>query len=164
MSFDIPNDNDNLPGTGTGIPDLSQYDEQFAGAPAEREDVPDGKYQVKVQRAILAVSKKSGNPMLKWELVILAGPHTNRRIFRNNVIMAGDQIKYLKQDLHTAGLDLERVSELEANLGKLLDVCLEVSVVTKGENKNCYLNRKLELAAVAQAPTGTDASGANIPF
>jgi len=41
------------------------------------------------------------------------------------------------------GLDLEKLSELRGKLGKLLDVMLEVTKKTKGENENIYFNRRI---------------------
>ncbi len=49
--------------------DLSQWDEEYENAPVEEHDfenVPDGKYQVVVDRVELTASKTSDKPMLKW--------------------------------------------------------------------------------------------------
>ncbi len=48
--------------------DLSAFDEEFDSVePADNDEVPDGKYQARVQRVRLDRSQK-GDPMLKWEL------------------------------------------------------------------------------------------------
>lgn len=55
--------------------DLAQFDDDFAHAEVEErefETIPDGKYQVNVERAELTRAQTSGNPMLKWTLRILA--------------------------------------------------------------------------------------------
>ena len=56
--------------------DLSQFDDGFRSEqPAERgdfESVPDGKYQVAVEKAELTEAHTSGNPMLKWTLRVIA--------------------------------------------------------------------------------------------
>ena len=62
--------------TGVSELDLAQFDDDFAEAPVEErefEDVPDGKYQVNVEKVELTRAQSSGNPMLKWTLKIL-GP------------------------------------------------------------------------------------------
>ena len=61
--------------------DLAQFDDDFqTEATAERgdfESVPDGKYQVAVEKVELTQSS-TGNPMLKWTLRILAPRFANR--------------------------------------------------------------------------------------
>ncbi|HOM98868.1 MAG TPA: DUF669 domain-containing protein, partial [Acidobacteriota bacterium] len=55
--------------------DLTQFDEDFAEAEVEERDfepIPDGKYQVNVERVELTRAQTSGNPMLKWTLRIIA--------------------------------------------------------------------------------------------
>jgi hypothetical protein len=151
--------------------DLSAFDDDFADAAVEERtfDVPpDGKYQVRVDKVEIVRAKSSGNPMLRWELVILAPRCQNQRLFRNNVMATRENMKWLKTDLHTCGLDLERVSDLPARLGELLDVTLEVTKRTKGENTNVYLNRRISIDAATsgRADDGYDAaaSDALVPF
>jgi hypothetical protein len=132
--------------TGLGDLDLAQFDDDFSEAPIEErefEDVPDGKYQVKVDKVELTRAQSSGNPMLKWTLKILGPRCAGRLLWRNSVIASKENLKWLKTDLHTCGLDIEKLSELPARLGDLLDVALEVTKRTKGENENIYFNRRI---------------------
>ena len=131
--------------------DLAQFDDDFRGETAEErgdfETVHDGKYQVTVEKVEL-VEASTGNPMLKWTLRIL-GPHfINRLLWRNNVF-THNSLKYVKTDLHLCGLDLEKLSDLPKHLDKLLDVKLEVTKKTKGENENIYFNRRIDTTATA---------------
>ena len=129
--------------------DLAQFDDDFQSeATAERgdfESVPDGKYQVAVEKVELTQSS-TGNPMLKWTLRILAPRFANRFLWRNSVF-THNTLKYVKTDLHLCGLDLDKLSELPKHLDKLLDVKLEVTKKTKGDNENIYFNRRIETAA-----------------
>jgi len=128
--------------------DLSQFDEEFEAAQVEdREfaDVPDGKYQVQVDKVELTTAKSSGNPMLKWTLRILGPHYAGRLLWRNNVIATRENVRWLKNDLHLCGLDLVRLSDLRDYLPQLLDVQLEITKRTKGENVNIYFNRRLAL-------------------
>ncbi|MCP4680074.1 MAG: DUF669 domain-containing protein [Deltaproteobacteria bacterium] len=123
--------------------DLTQFDDPFAEAEVEDNDydpVPDGKYQATVEQVELTRTKTTGRPMLKWTLRILAPQCRGRKLWRNNVI-AEDNIKWLKKDLYTCGLEIQRVSDLPANLHKLLDIKLEIAKVTRGDNENIYLNK-----------------------
>ena len=135
--------------TGGGFDiDLTQFDDDFAEAEIEErevEPVPDGKYQVNVDQVELTQAKTSGNPMLKWTLRIVAPQFAGRLLWRNNVMVSRENIKWLKTDLHTCGLELEKLSELPNHLGRLLNVKLEVTKRTRGENENVYLNRRIVL-------------------
>lgn len=147
--------------------DLAKFDGDFAEAPLEEkefDDVPDGKYQVNVDKVEITTAKTSGNAMLKWTLRILAPRCQNRLLWRNNVMATRENIRWLKNDLHTCGLDLQKLSDLPANLEQLLDVKLEVTKRTKGDNANIYFNRRI----VTDAPEAGGANGGaakdDIPF
>jgi hypothetical protein len=135
--------------------DLSQFDNDFAQASIDEkktfESVPDGKYQVNVETAEIVTSKTSGNPMLKWTLRIIAPHCQNRLLWRNNVMATRENLRWLKNDLHICGLDLQKISDLPANLERLLDVKLEVTKRTKGDSENIYFNRRLVLNDPAPA-------------
>ncbi len=158
------------PGEDDVSVDLSRFDNEFAEAPVEEkaESVPDGKYQVNVDKVEITTAKTSGNPMLKWTLRILAPSYRNRLLWRNNVMATRENIRWLKNDLHVCGLDLQRLSDLPANLEKLLDVKLEVTKRTKGDSENVYFNRRLVLDERATAAGGGDDHGGpakdGIPF
>ncbi len=145
--------------------DLAQFDDDFQSeATAERgdfESVPDGKYQVAVEKVELTQSS-TGNPMLKWTLRILAPRFANRFLWRNSVF-THNTLKYVKTDLHLCGLDLDKLSELPKHLDKLLDVKLEVTKKTKGDNENIYFNRRIETAASANRYQ-REAGDALVPF
>lgn len=139
MSYEYDN-------TGMSDLDLAQFDDDFAEAPVEErefEDVPDGKYQVKVEKVELTRAQSSGNPMLKWTLKILGPKCAGRLLWRNSVMASKENLKWLKTDLHTCGVVITKLSELPARLGDLLDVTLEITKRTKGENENIYFNRRV---------------------
>ena len=142
--------------------DLAQFDDEFAEAPIEErtfEEVPDGKYQVNVEKVDLVHAKSSGNPMLRWELKVLAPRCQGRVLFRHNVLATRENLKWLKNDLHVCGLDLAKVSDLPARMRELLDVKLEVTKRTKGENTNVYFNRRIVVdGATPASGQGYDAA------
>jgi hypothetical protein len=145
--------------------DLAQFDDDFVNETAEergdRESVPDGKYQVAVERVELTQSL-AGNPMLKWTLRILAPRFQNRFLWRNSVF-THNTLKYVKTDLHLCGLDLQKLSDLPAHLDKLVDIKLEVTKKTRGDNENIYFNRRIETAASANR-FQREAGDALVPF
>jgi len=83
--------------------------------------------------------------MLRWELKILAPQCQGRLLFRHNVLATRENLKWLKNDLHVCGLDLAKASDLPARMNELLDVKLEVTKRSKGENTNVYFNRRIVL-------------------
>jgi len=127
--------------------DLTQFDEEFAAAevqPNQFDEVPDGKYQIKVEKVELTRTQ-NGAPMLKWHLRVLGPQHRGRMMFRNNVMASNENIKFLKADLLACGLELGKLSDLPGRLGELLDVALEVTKKTRGEYANVYLNKRIVL-------------------
>lgn len=133
--------------TGMGDFDLAQFDDDYSNAQVEEREfseVPDGKYQVNVDKVELAKAQSSGNTMLKWTLKVLGPTCAGRLLWRNSVITKAT-LAWLKGDLATCGLEIDSLSELPSRLGDLLDVKLEVTKRTKGENKNIFFNRRIVL-------------------
>lgn len=126
-------------------PDLSAFDEEYDTVEsADNDEVPDGKYQVRVHAVRLDHSQK-GDPMLKWDLIVLSGQFAHRHIFKNAVITQAS-LPYVKGDLKTLGLQLPRFSELPNHLDQLLDHTLEVTKRTRGEYTNVYFNKRIDVA------------------
>ncbi len=126
--------------------DLTHFEDDYVETEVEDrefEPVPDGKYQVNVDQVELVRAKNSGKAMLKWTLRILAPRCRGRLLWRNNMIASRENLKWLKTDLHTCGLDLEKLSDLYKHVGQLRGIKLEVSKRTNGEYENVYINRRL---------------------
>ena len=145
--------------------DLTRFDDDFAEAPVEEKEfdpVPDGKYQVNVDKVEITIAKTSGNPMLKWTLKILGPRCRGRLLWRNNVMATRENLRWLKNDLHVCGLDLPKLSDLRTNLERLLDVKLEVTKRTKGDSENVYFNRRIVLDDDVDGLEGSDAHGGSV--
>jgi hypothetical protein len=137
--------------------DLTVFDEEYQQAEApEFEEVPDGKYQVRIEAARLAESSK-GDPMIKWDLVVISGQFAGRHIFKNSVITSAS-LPFVKGDLKTLGVQLPRFSDLPNHLEELLDKRLQVTKKTKDEFSNVYLNKLLAI------PDGGGPQGNPGPF
>ena len=129
--------------------DLLDFDEDYETAEVsddEFQPVPDGKYQVRVDTVELTRTQK-GDPMLKWKLRIVGPSHGGRILWRNNVMASPDNIRWLKKDLYASDVKLARISELPANLERLLDIHLEVVKKTRGEFDAIYFNKRIRTAA-----------------
>jgi len=153
--------NDNYKDTPVTETDLAGFDDDYVGSEVPESDfesIPDGKYQVIVDRVELTRTSK-GDPMLKWTLRVLGPTHEGRLLWRNNVMATSDNITWLKKDLYACDVRLARLSELPANLDRLLDIRLEVTKKTRGEFESVYFNRRIKTAeetsgTAADKPTG----------
>jgi len=150
-----------------GAADLVMCDKDFADAPVEEraESVPDGKFQVNVDKVELTWTKVNNHPMLKWTLRILGPKYANRLLWRNSVLASKENVRWLKGELHMCGVVIEKLSDLPANLERLLDVKLEVTKKTKGDSENVYLNRRIVLDDTPTEGHGDAGNAdADIPF
>lgn len=131
--------------------ELAKLDEAFAGEQVKNDQapVPDGRYHAEVERVILTRSQ-SQEPMLQWSLVIITeGPHANRRVWYYRTINP-KTLKWLKQDLVVCGLDVPRISDVADYLPQLTGAKLDITVKTKGDRRNIYLNRRLDTPEATQ--------------
>lgn len=144
--------------TGVSAIDLARYNDEFRSAPVEErefDEVPDGKYQVNIDRAELARSQSTDAPMLTLTLKVL-GPTCTGRILWRNYTWEHEIDKTraflftrLKTDLATCGVVINELTELPARLGDLLDVKLEINKRTKEGHSNIYVNRRIVIDDLA---------------
>lgn len=133
--------------------DLTAYDQEYEQAqPPAFDEVPDGKYQVRIETVRLTTSR-NGDPMLKWDLVVMSGPHQGRHIFKNAVITTAS-LPFVKGDLKVLGLALPRFSDLPQHLDEVLDKTLQVTKRTRDDFTNVYFNKLLVIPDGAAAGSG----------
>ena len=123
--------------------DLSYLDDEFEETEVPEQEfspIPDGRYQVIVDKVELATAQSSGNPMLKWTLRILGPAYRDRLLWKNSVLLSG-LLQYVKKDLQTCGVHIQKISDLPNHLESLLDIRLEIVKKTKAESENIYFNR-----------------------
>ena len=122
---------------------LEQWNDSYADAVVEESDeyadIPDGNYDVTVAKVELKNSQK-GNPMLSWQLKITGPKMAGRMMFRHNMIMNDNNVKWLKSDLSVCGIILDKLSDLAGRLEDLLDLNIKVTKKTNGDFENVYLN------------------------
>jgi len=142
-----------------GNVDLSAFDDEFTSAEAPNfDEVPDGKYQARIDSVRLDRSQK-GDPMIKWDLIVIAGPHAGRHVFKNSVITPA-ALPFVKGDLKTLGMQLERFSDLSHRLTELLDLTLEITKRTRDEFTNVYFNKRIQIAGSSPPPPASS----GVPF
>jgi len=148
--------------------DLEQYDEDFASAEpdlgGDTVELPDGRYQMVVEKADLQRSNKD-NPMLVWRMRVLGPRYAGAKYWHRNMIMSKKNIQWLKRDLTIAGLELEKLSELPARTSELTNVSLEVQLKTKGDMQNSFINKRVRKpAGGTQAQPETTSPDDDFPF
>ena len=144
--------------------ELTEFDSMWPDIDPDKEykDVPDGIYQVRIDKCYMTRTKTTGKPMLKWELVVLAGEYVNRVIYWNNVLGSKNNIKYLKGNLIKCGMELDKVSDLPDRTGELLDKWIMIKKKKTGEYTNCYIQGLISPDDDLD-DTGTD-TDEDIPF
>lgn len=150
-----------------GAYDLEQFDGDYAEAEpdlgGETVDLPDGKYQMIVEKADLQVSTK-GNQMLVWRMRVLGPRYAGAKHWHRNMIVTRENIKWLKKDLVLAGLELTKLSDLPNRLHELVEVVVEVQLKTKGDVQNSYVNKRIRTPGAAQGSSGQAAPNDDFPF
>ena len=106
----------------------------------EFENLPDGKYQAKIESIRFGHTKEKGLPMFSWDLILVSS-HAGRHIFHNRVMSSADNVKYAKQDFTNVGLHANSINELTDKLDEILDAVIEIQLKTKGQYQNCYINK-----------------------
>lgn len=117
--------------------------------------IPDGRYEVTIVEASLQRSQRSGNPMIRWVLRITGATYRDR-LLRKHSAITENTIRFVRRDLETCGLRLERFSDLSRRIGELEGLELEVVKVTKGEDSNIYFNRSLTARSQADGVADDD--------
>ena len=88
------------------------------------EDVPNGDYEVSVEKLELKESRK-GDPMLSVWFNILDGKFTNSKIFMNQVLTKGFQIHNANELLRSLGTDLDIEFKSYSQYAELIDDVFE---------------------------------------
>ncbi len=146
---------------------LSDFDKMFEESTTPR-STPDGKYTVTVEDVSLRPNKKTGDLNLVWKLAVLGGPYNGNTIWHRNRIADEVSIRFLKWDLHKAGLSLKgKLSdELPVRITELLDKKLEIELVSDGKYQNVRIQEPVK---TEEAPAPTPAAAppkkeSEIPF
>ena len=152
--------------------DLTEFDDAFGAADGESsneyDDVPDGKYQVFVDSVEVTRSKEKQKRMLKWTLRITGPKQAGRLLWKYHMIESAENMVWLKRDLWTCGLKIEKLSDLQVHLTDLLDVGLtiekkvKVNKTTGKKFDNIYFKGCIEIGDEQKQAAKTSDPG-NIP-
>jgi len=122
--------------------DLQEFDEAFASAPTSLGELTDGTYTARVTDVSLLLSK-AGNPMLVWDLRIL-GPEFAGKLLKKRRAITHNNITFVRKELETCGLMLGKMSELNGQIHRMVDLDIEITRLTRNGDSNIYFNRRIE--------------------
>jgi hypothetical protein len=129
--------------------DLSQFDDDFrrhTPMPGSKpQALPDGRYQVLIEKLEVAETRTTGSPMVKWTLRVTSPSGYANRLLWKNTVISPKTLGMIKEDLLTCGLELAGLSELPDRASEIYDVPLEITKRTDGQYENVYFNRRVDL-------------------
>jgi hypothetical protein len=122
-------------------------------------DVPEGKYQVKIEGALLNNAKSSGRFQCSWTMVILDGEHRGRKLFKHDGLQDETALGWFRTGLARLGLEWPaKASELPAVLEEAIDSFAQVTVKHKGDFVNVYFDQAIDSDNVDDLPEDDDES------
>lgn len=134
-------------------PDLREFDDDYDAAKPADNDLPDGRYEVELCKAVLDRTQ-NGDAKIMYDMIVRTGPYARRHLFKNSVITTAS-LAVIKRELKVLELELSRFSELELRLGELVGRAFAITKRTKDEYANIYFNKRLpslEIGAPADNP------------
>lgn len=143
---------------------LSDIDETYDKAEGKNELIPVGEYRALIADATLDRNEDTGIVSLVLKLKITAPTSIGRVIYhRNQLVKDPDRIKFVKKDIQTCGVQLEKLSQVGKHLEDFKGRVLEIKVVHKGKYANAYLNSLVgRVEDAVEAASNNDDDG--VPF
>lgn len=120
------------------------------------EDVPDGKYQVRIEAARLNTSKSSGRLQVSMEFTVLTGKFKGRKLFAHYGLDTPDNRGYFRTYLARMGIEWPDKDVLEGALEELVEKLAKVSVKTRGEFQNVRIEGAIDEEDVEEEPEEED--------
>lgn len=122
---------------------------QSANAP-ERRELPDGDYQVRLEKAQIKESR-SGEPYLAYELRIISGQYANQILFKNQRL-AQEGLPYLKADLELLQICPNNIGQFRRKVTICPGCRIRCSAKDRGEKgRNADQKRLLQSANQTRA-------------
>lgn len=155
------------------LSELKQYEKawQQASAESDFEDLPDGKYQVKIEVARFENSKNSGRLQLAYEFTVVAPEKTEgRKHWHYRGLEDEINVGYMKRELKTCGVDVDSIpiTQVQNHLPNIIGSILEITIKTKktnrGEFRNTYFNKLLQKPGGGDDLGDIDIDDENVPF
>jgi len=119
-----------------------EVEEQEGG---DFEDVPEGKYAVRINKTKLGPSKSSGRFQCSWDMTIVEGDYANRRLFKHDGLEDETNLGWMRTTLARLGMEWpESATDLPATLEELHGTFAQVTVKHRGDFVNTYFDKALD--------------------
>src|SRR5690606_23524540 len=129
----------------------SDFDDTEAAEGGNFEDIPSGKYQVRIDKADVNHAQSSGRLQVSWELTVCGGDFANRKLWKHDGIDNEKSIGFFKQGIERLGHECPKAKKLPAFLQELVGTYAEVTVRVKKNDedpenpfRNVYFNKALD--------------------
>lgn len=152
MSYDNSNSADLI---FADLQDIAAEFDSIEPAEDTGKNLPDGKYNVRIERLYFDKYNENERPILKYKFVVVDGEFEGRTQEKAGFLKTEQNISMFKADLLKAGLDMNgrgiSFAVLQDHLQELIDVMLEINVVSskKAVDKNgvpyvnVYINKRI---------------------
>jgi len=114
------------------------------------EDLPDGKYQVRIDEAVMTETKETELPMAKFAMTVAGGEQVNRKCWKYAVLDLEKMprcLSFLKKDLNKLGVEMpDDPAELEDTLPELDGSYAEIQIKTSSKGDTEYKNTYFQIA------------------
>ena len=125
-------------------------DKNWKDLPEEeaRSKVEDGKYQAMIAD-VFVKQAKSGLWQMGWKLKLI----DNAAIVFMNTPLEGEWLKITKKTVKSCGFDPASMKELKKliNDEAFNSLMVEVTLKTKGDNQNCFINKVVDVLAKTES-------------
>lgn len=141
--------------------DLSAIAQQFKEATLVEgyERIPNGDYKVKIEGVKFdqTQGKEDKEPLwyLRWDLIVLSADEklNGKKLVKNNFLKSEQNIKFLKTDLHKAGMPIDDIMQLEKRLHEFNDRKLLITVRTSKKDGQGQTSQNIYFNSVDTSPT-----------
>ena len=93
------------------------------------DDVPDGKYQVRVKEVALNNAKSSGRFQISWQLQVCSGEQANRVLFKHDGLDDEQNRGYARSGLARLGIEWPKKADLAETLAELVGTFLQITAM-----------------------------------
>jgi len=113
--------------------------------------LPDSPYQARLDRIYIAKSKAADRWQTVMEFEVMSGAYAFRKIFKFCQMSTEENLNFLTNDLWRLGVSKSfKWANIEKEFAKIVDHIYEITLTTKGEYQNVYIQRELNPDQVLQ--------------
>ena len=137
-------------GTGGIENTLAKMQKMWKGAEARRgyAPIPDGQYQAKLESAVIGNAKTSGRLQCTYVFCVLTPEEfEGKKVYKRDGLDSTENLEWFKGTLETLGAspeDIEDMPNVPNVLNDLVGTVAEITVQTKDEFQNVYINEVVE--------------------